>query len=102
MGDVTYVAGDNVTLSWSVAGDAQSYTISILDADGLPIASQSTEQSALTVPADIFEPGTVYTLSVTAVPADGSGLTSATASAKFAIRAGEAVEGDDYEEAEDF
>ena len=83
-GDITYVEGDIITLSWNTEGDVQAYDVKILDDSGTQCAATTTDRASLNIRAANLAPNEVYTLVVTATPADSSGERTE-ASARFAL-----------------
>ncbi len=84
-GDISYVSGDVLTMSWQSEGDVAEYQISLLDSSGNLLDSRTVEATSLSAYTSALDPNEVYTLKVTAIPAGGSDADGATASASFAL-----------------
>ena len=84
-GDISYVSGEVLTMSWQSEGDVAEYQISLLDSSGNLLDSRTVEATSLSAYTSALDPNEVYTLKVTAIPAGGSDADGATASASFAL-----------------
>ena len=60
-------------ISWSSEGDVETYYVRITDAEGNEIVpSQTTKQTGLSVKASAMKPGMTYTITVGALPVNGT------------------------------
>ncbi len=94
--DITYVADDILVMHWQSEGDVMAYYAEVVNREGAPVASATTEDTFIAVRQGNLMPGEVYTLRVTALPADGS--EGQTASARFALYQADADEAPPAEE----
>ena len=85
--DTSYISGDSMTMTWQSEGEVASYDVAVTDASGNVMASTNTTESGLRMHTSGMLPGEIYTLSVTANPADGS-VAPATGAARFSLYMG--------------
>ena len=95
-GDITYVADDVLVMHWASEGDVSAYYAEVVNRDGEVLAAATTEDTSIAVRQGNLMEGEVYTLNVTALPADDSA--SQTASAQFALYQAPSVEAPVVEE----
>ena len=84
-GNDTVVLPDTaVTASWTVVGDVASYTYEIKDSTGTAIATGSgADATSYEIAAGALTAGEEYTLTVKAIPTNGTETDATTATAKF-------------------
>ncbi len=83
-----YVFDGDVSFSWS-AENAVGYYLIIRNAQGDTVNEGNFDSTSFTLPAANFTPGEVYTLEVSALAADGNGVSN---TAQFMIAAPQATE----------
>ncbi len=81
-GPVT-IEGDTFGVSWAADGDVQGYRVRLTDQEGREITRQDVTDTSATLRSDNMEPGVVYTLSVGALPVNGTENDFQWASAQF-------------------
>lgn len=83
---VYYAAGDALAFSWSAAGEVAGYDLKIVGSDGATLYEKAgvTKTSSVLDPASMLA-GTVYTLTVTAVPENGTAAEGKSASVRMAL-----------------
>ena len=92
-GNVYWIDGDSVTITWSTEGDLAYYNVYLYGADGTMINSAAeVTTNSLNLNAGAFEAGSVYTLTICAVPVDGTEETGASASVNLAKTAQQPAE----------
>ncbi len=92
-GNVYWIDGDSVTITWSTEGDLAYYNVYLYGADGTMINSAAeVTTNSLNLNASAFEAGSVYTLTIFAVPVDGTEETGASASVNLAKTAQQPAE----------
>ena len=94
--EITYVADDILVMHWQSEGDVRAYYAEVVNDEGEVLASATTEDSSIAVRQGNLTEGEVYTLNVTALPADDSA--GQTASAQFALYHEDAAEAPPVEE----
>ena len=64
---------DSFQISWASEGDVETYYVRITDSDGREtVPFQSTTQTGLSVKASAMQPGMTYTITVGALPVNGT------------------------------
>lgn len=81
--DITYVANDVLVMRWQPQEGVGSYYAEVVDGSGAVLAQTETQETFVTAPQGSMAEGEIYTLNVTANPADGGA--GVTASARFAL-----------------
>ncbi|MBR2698035.1 MAG: peptidoglycan-binding protein, partial [Clostridia bacterium] len=94
--EITYVADDILVMHWQSEGDVRAYYAEVVNDEGEVLASATTEDTSIAVRQGNLTEGEVYTLNVTALPADDSA--GQTASAQFALYHEDAAEAPPVEE----
>ena len=84
---IVYLADDKVIMNWASEGDVEGYYAEIADSQGNVLAHATTDKQVLAIKQGNLQPGEVYTLTVTAIPAGGSVEDGASDSAKLALYA---------------
>ena len=65
--------GDSFQITWNGGDEVASYSYQIKDADGTVIVQkENTDQTGITAKASAMEPGMVYTITVGAMPVNGT------------------------------
>ncbi len=83
--DIYYLYPGTVTLRWYADGDLDSYYIEIRDANGVGLASTSTEGEEASFSSDLLTEGTVYTFYVYAIPTNGTQDDATVKTLQFAL-----------------
>ena len=85
-GDVKQVSGDVVVMNWHAEGEVQRYYVKVEDADGVRIKEYDTTEKQGFVESRMLSTGETYTLTVTAVPKNGTlEVDGVSASVQFAL-----------------
>ena len=77
------IEGDTFQIGWSAEGDVSAYKVRIADENGSEIASQTTDQTNVALQAENMREGVTYTLTVGAIPVNGTEADMVTSSASF-------------------
>ncbi|MBR1820874.1 MAG: peptidoglycan-binding protein, partial [Clostridia bacterium] len=77
------IEDDTFQIGWSADGDVDRYLVRISDENGGEIASQETTETSVGLRADNMREGVLYTLSVGAVPVNGTEADMVITSAQF-------------------
>ena len=81
-GPVT-IEGDTFQISWSADGAVSAYRVRIADENGNEIASQTTDQTSVGLRANDMREGVIYSLSVGAIPVNGTEADMVSSTATF-------------------
>ena len=90
-GNVNYVAEGNLTFTWTCEGSVSGYNVELLDENGT-IAAQPMTDSAIMLATGNMNPGTIYTLRVTAIPENGTEADGVSSELYFALPIPEVTE----------
>lgn len=82
---VVYVTGENIQLKWKSEGDINSYHMEIHNSIETIITNITTTEETFSISSEVIQPGELYTLSVTAIPENGSIENGKTSFLKFAL-----------------
>ncbi len=75
---------DTFQISWTASGDVAAYQVRIADEKGGEIASQTTEKTSVGLKANDMREGATYTLTVGAIPVNGTEADMQVSTATFA------------------
>ncbi len=83
---VYYADTDGLAFSWSAAGDVESYNLTIIGSDGSTLYDkEGVTKTSSVLDSTSMQQGVVYTLTVTAVPVNGTAADGASASVQMAL-----------------
>lgn len=85
IGDISYVAGDEISLKWKSEGSVSEYYVEILNSANGVIAYTTTKEETLTIKAWNMHTDEVYTLRAVAIPVGGTIENGVSSTAKFAL-----------------
>ena len=84
--DITFVAGDNILLNWHAEGEVKTYHVTITGQDGREIRAIDTNDEVSVVKASELKEDEACTLTVTAIPVNGTlAANGLTATMRFAL-----------------
>lgn len=83
---IVEITSRKYTISWGSEGAVQNYIVRITDASGSEVANHpGTQQTQLSLNAGDMRPGEVYTITVGAIPMNGSSQDMVVNSARFTL-----------------
>ncbi len=82
--NVTYVQDGIISFTWHSDGDLSGYRAEILDANGNVLTSVDTESEGASLDSNNLTAEAIYTIRVTAIPADGTAEDGVASEAYFA------------------
>ncbi|MCQ2437087.1 MAG: peptidoglycan-binding protein [Clostridia bacterium] len=83
--DVDYIHPGTVQLKWYADGDVASYYVAILDENGNVCLDTNTIDESASISSSLMTEGKIYTLSVSAIPTNGTIADAFTVTRKFTL-----------------